>query len=44
MEAECLLGEFVRRVAKIELAGAPEWQAVNALRTLQRLPLQVQWS
>ena len=41
LEAECLLGEFVRRVKTLELTGEPSWQAVNALRTLDRLPLRV---
>jgi 4-methoxybenzoate monooxygenase (O-demethylating) len=41
LEAECLLGEVVKRVAQFELAGEPVWQPVNALRTLERLPLRV---
>lgn len=42
LEAECLLGEFVRRVRRFELAGEPRWQAVNMLRTLESLPLSVE--
>jgi cytochrome P450 len=41
LEAECLLTEFVRRVKTVELSGEPTWQAVNALRTLEHLPLRI---
>ncbi len=42
LEAECLLGEFVRRVRRVELAGEPRWQAVNMLRTLESVPLSIE--
>jgi 4-methoxybenzoate monooxygenase (O-demethylating) len=42
LEAECLLGEFIRRVRRFELAGQPRWQAVNMLRTLESLPLRIE--
>jgi cytochrome P450 len=41
LEAECLLGALVERVARVELAGEPEFRAVNMLRTLKRLPLKL---
>lgn len=41
LEAECLLGELLPRIRRIELAGEPVWDAVNALRTLGSLPLRV---
>jgi cytochrome P450 len=41
LEAECLLTELIRRIRSIELAGEPAWQAINALRTLDRLPLKI---
>jgi len=39
LEAEALLTALVKRVASIELAGAPAWRLNNTLRGLQRLPL-----
>ena len=41
LEAECILNELVRRAAKIELAGEPEFLIHNQLRTLSKLPLRV---
>jgi cytochrome P450 len=41
LEAECLLTELIRHIGSIELAGEPTWQAINALRTLDRLPLKI---
>jgi cytochrome P450 len=41
LEAECLLGALVRRVAFFELDGPPVWGAVNMLRTLETLPLRI---
>jgi cytochrome P450 len=41
LEAECLLAELIRHIRSIELAGEPTWQAINALRTLDRLPLKI---
>jgi cytochrome P450 len=41
MEAECMLGELVRRVGTIELAGEPQYLIHNQLRILERLPLAV---
>jgi hypothetical protein len=41
LEAECLLGAFVRRVALLELDRPPVWAAVNMLRTLETLPLRI---
>jgi 4-methoxybenzoate monooxygenase (O-demethylating) len=41
LEAQCLLGAFVRRVATVELDGTASWDAVNMLRTLEALPLRV---
>ncbi len=41
LEAECILGALVRRVERIEPAGAPEYRLVNTLRTLERLPLRL---
>jgi len=41
LEAECLLGAFARRVARLELDGLPAWNAVNMLRTLETLPLRI---
>ena len=41
LEAECLLDELIPRIARIELAGEPVWDAINALRTLQSLPLRI---
>jgi len=41
LEADCLLGAFVRRVAALELDGPVRGRAVNMLRTLEALPLRV---
>jgi cytochrome P450 len=41
MEAECLLSEFMKRVATVELAGEPEYLLHNQLRILQKLPLRI---
>jgi len=41
LEAECLLGSFVRRVRHIELAGEPRFRPNNSLRTLETLPLKI---
>ncbi|OYN98609.1 cytochrome P450 [Propionibacteriaceae bacterium ES.041] len=41
MEAEILLGEIARRVAKIELVGDPVRKLNNTLRSWQRLPLRL---
>jgi cytochrome P450 len=41
LEAQCLLGTFVRRVRRLEPDGAPRWAAVNMLRTLESLPLRL---
>ena len=41
MEAECLIGELMKRVARIEPAGEHAFRPVNALRTLQTLPLRL---
>jgi 4-methoxybenzoate monooxygenase (O-demethylating) len=41
LEAECLLGELFSRVDRLELTGEPEWETVNALRSLKHLPLRV---
>jgi hypothetical protein len=39
LEAECLFGALLDRVERLELAGAPVYRPLNALRTLDRLPL-----
>jgi 4-methoxybenzoate monooxygenase (O-demethylating) len=41
LEAECLLGAFVHRVAQLDLDGPPVWAAVNMLRALETLPLRI---
>jgi cytochrome P450 len=41
LEAECILGALGRRVKRIELAGEPRYRLVNALRTLDTLPLRI---
>ena len=41
LEAECLLSAFVRRVAAVELAGAPKRRPMNTLRTFETLPLRI---
>jgi cytochrome P450 len=41
LEAECLLGSFVRRVARLEVEGAVQHRLLNALRTLDTLPLRI---
>jgi 4-methoxybenzoate monooxygenase (O-demethylating) len=41
LEAECFLVVFVRRFAGLTLAGPPVWYAVNMLRALERLPLEL---
>jgi cytochrome P450 len=39
LEAESLLGAVIRRVQRIEPAGQARWRPINALRTLDVLPL-----
>ena len=41
LEAESLLGALIRRIRRIEPAGAARWRAVNTLRTLDVLPLHL---
>jgi cytochrome P450 len=41
LEAQCLLGVLIRRVAALEPDGPPVWAAVNMLRTLEALPLRI---
>ncbi|MFS2049720.1 cytochrome P450 [Variovorax sp. Varisp41] len=41
LEAESILGALVRRVQRIEPAGASRWRPVNTLRTLDVLPLNL---
>jgi cytochrome P450 len=41
LEAECILAALAQRVAKIESAGEPQYRLVNALRTLDSLPLRL---
>jgi len=41
LEAESILGALVRRVKRIEPAGASRWRPVNTLRTLDVLPLEL---
>ncbi|WP_395346698.1 cytochrome P450 [Variovorax sp. UC122_21] len=41
LEAESILGALVRRVQRIEPAGASRWRPVNTLRTLDLLPLEL---
>lgn len=41
LEAESILGALVRRVQRIEPAGASRWRPVNTLRTLEVLPLNL---
>ena len=40
-EIAALLAALVARVARIEAAGAAQWRAGNAVRTLSRLPLRL---
>ncbi|MGE4322182.1 MAG: cytochrome P450 [Sphingobium sp.] len=40
-EAEAVLSELARRVARIELAGEPRYRLLNSLRTLDSLPLRL---
>jgi hypothetical protein len=41
LEAECLIAALARRVATLEPAGPARLRPVNALRTLETLPLRV---
>jgi len=41
LEAESVLGALIRRIRRIEPAGAARWRAVNTLRTLDVLPLHL---
>jgi 4-methoxybenzoate monooxygenase (O-demethylating) len=41
LEAESILGAVIRRVRRIEPAGAARWRPVNTLRTLDVLPLHL---
>jgi cytochrome P450 len=41
LEAEIVLGTLLKRVAKIELAGKPQWRLNNSLHGLSSLPLRV---
>ena len=41
LEAESLLGALIRRIRRIEPAGAARWRPVNTLRTLDVLPLHL---
>jgi cytochrome P450 len=41
LEAESILGALIRRVRAIEPAGPAVWRPVNALRTLDTLPLSL---
>ncbi|MEY2926082.1 MAG: hypothetical protein RL367_559 [Pseudomonadota bacterium] len=41
MEAECLLGALLDRVARIEQIGAAVYRPLNTLRTLDHLPLRL---
>jgi cytochrome P450 len=41
LEAECILGALARRVKRIEPAGEARYRLVNALRTLDTLPLRI---
>lgn len=41
LEAECLLTEFIARIESLELTGEPTWQAVNALRSAEHVPVRV---
>jgi hypothetical protein len=41
LEAESILGALIRRVRAIEPAGPARWRPVNALRTLDVLPLSL---
>ncbi len=41
LESECLLGALARRARKIEVDGPTPYRLVNALRTLESLPLLV---
>jgi hypothetical protein len=42
LEAECLIGALARRARRLTLAGEPVYRPVNTLRTLDRLPLEVE--
>jgi cytochrome P450 len=41
LESDCILSELARRVKAIEPAGEPTYRLVNALRTLDTLPLHI---
>jgi cytochrome P450 len=41
LEAEIVLGTLLKRVARIELAGEPQWRLNNSLHGLSSLPLRV---
>jgi len=41
LEADCILGAIARRAKAIELTAEPAYRLVNALRTLDHLPLRV---
>lgn len=41
LEGEVLLAAFARRVARLELTGAPRWEPNNTLRSLAALPMRV---
>jgi len=41
LEAESILGALIRRIRRIEPAGAARWRPVNTLRTLDVLPLHL---
>jgi len=42
LEAECILGALFRRVKSLELSGEPQYRLVNALRTMESLPLRIE--
>jgi 4-methoxybenzoate monooxygenase (O-demethylating) len=41
LESDCLLGALAKRTRSVEPAGEPKYRLVNALRTLDTLPLHV---
>ena len=41
LEAEALLGAFVREVKSVRLAGPPRYRPMNQLRSLDVLPLRI---
>lgn len=41
LEAECIVGAVLRRVARLELIGEPKYKLINTLRTLEVLPLRL---